>query len=85
MLRCNEVVRLLSSSDDNPTSSLNWPKRLELKLHLMMCKHCASYAAHLSILSNAISTLLRKKTSEEAERIRELENETIKKVQSKKV
>ncbi len=76
MLRCKEVVKIVSSSNDD----IPWSKRMELKLHLMMCKHCSRYAAHLQMLSLAFSKLIRRKAAVDRAKIRQLEDDAIKRV-----
>ena len=40
MLKCKEVSLLVSSDD---LSNAGFMKKLEVRMHLMMCKHCARY------------------------------------------
>jgi hypothetical protein len=51
MLSCQEVTRLIASEDINHAG---WLKRLELRLHLMMCRHCRAYAAQLEAIGKAV-------------------------------
>jgi anti-sigma factor ChrR (cupin superfamily) len=44
MLRCKQVIKMVASDDlvdEGP-----W-LRLKIRLHLMMCRHCARYAAQI--------------------------------------
>lgn len=40
MLTCKEAIRLVSEGLDR---ELPWPRRLGLKMHLLMCRHCSAY------------------------------------------
>ena len=48
MYRCSEVVRLVSS-DEYLTAGLL--KKLQIQLHLAMCKHCSRYVRQLRALA----------------------------------
>jgi hypothetical protein len=50
MLRCSEVVRLISS-DEYATAGL-W-KKLQTRLHLAMCVHCSRYVRQLRAIAAA--------------------------------
>lgn len=41
MLRCNEVARILASDE---LQDAGWMRRLSMRLHLAMCRHCGRYA-----------------------------------------
>jgi len=49
MLKCNEVSQLIASGE---AENLSWMKRMELRLHLMMCQHCRRYADQLKTLGS---------------------------------
>jgi hypothetical protein len=51
MYRCSEVVRLVSS-DEYLTAGLL--KKLQIRLHLAMCKHCSKYVRQLRALADAV-------------------------------
>jgi len=44
MLRCKQVTTMVAS--DDLTDAGRW-LRLKIRLHLMMCRHCARYAAQI--------------------------------------
>lgn len=48
MYRCSEVVRLISSDEYLSAGLL---KKLGIRLHLAMCKHCKKYARQLRVLA----------------------------------
>lgn len=47
MLSCVEVARILAS-DHHPDA--NWIRRLSLRLHLVMCRHCRRYDKQLDLI-----------------------------------
>ena len=51
MYRCSEVVRLLSS-DEYATAGIF--KKLQVRLHLLMCRNCSKYARQLRALAAAL-------------------------------
>jgi len=50
MMRCKEVARLMTS---DLVSSSSLIRRMELRLHLMMCKHCSRLMKQLKELRTA--------------------------------
>jgi anti-sigma factor ChrR (cupin superfamily) len=50
MLSCKEIAQTVSTEDVVP---VGWRKRLALKLHLMMCRHCRRYAQQMQAMGNA--------------------------------
>ena len=75
MLRCKEIIRILSSHED-----LSWIRRAELRMHLLMCKHCSRYATQLKMMKNAYGKLFAKITHVEGAEIKRFENEIIEKL-----
>ena len=76
MLSCKEIVKTLSSEDRS-----TWRKRLEVRVHLMMCQHCRKYAKHLEILKSGIKNLFSiKDKAADPNKITAIENEVIKKI-----
>lgn len=51
MLRCSEVVRLISSDEYLSAGLL---KRLGIRLHLAMCKNCTRYLKQLRAIAAAL-------------------------------
>ncbi len=47
MLKCNEVSHLIASGE---SARLSWIKKLQLRLHLLMCHHCRRYSTQLELL-----------------------------------
>ena len=54
MLKCKQVTELVSQKMD---TSLPWYQRLEIRLHLLMCKTCHLYAKQIGFIQKAISDL----------------------------
>lgn len=44
MLKCSEISRLVASDE---TEEFGFMKRMEMKFHLFMCKHCRNYVAQI--------------------------------------
>lgn len=76
MLPCKEIVRILSSQEE-PSKQLSWSRRAELRLHLMMCKHCSRYATHLDMMRAGFKKLFAKTTEVSRAQVMHLENEVI--------
>lgn len=51
MRSCKEVSRLISKSQEQ---KLKLMERAELKVHLMMCKHCRNFSKNVSTMRNAL-------------------------------
>ena len=47
MLKCNQVTRIVSTDDYH---ELGFMKKMEFKIHLMMCSHCSRYVAQIKSL-----------------------------------
>lgn len=47
MLKCNQVSRIVSSDDYH---ELGLFKKMEFKMHLMMCSHCQRYVNQIKNL-----------------------------------
>ena len=75
MLPCREIVRILSSHEE-----ISWMRRAELRMHLLMCKHCSRYAAHLKMMRDGFSKLFSQITQADKVEIQRLENEIIEKL-----
>ena len=44
MLKCRDLSRLVASGE---IEDFGFMKRMEIKLHLFMCKHCRNYLAQI--------------------------------------
>lgn len=54
MLSCKEASHLLSQSMDQPVPRL---KRLELRLHVWLCRSCGNFEQQLKFLRQAVRRL----------------------------
>ncbi len=54
MLRCHEVTHLVASDE---IARLGLWKRVELRLHLLMCRHCRHYVQQLQRIREAARRL----------------------------
>lgn len=75
MMPCKEVARILSSETD-----IGIVRRAELKMHLIMCKHCSAYNQNLIAMSKGFKRLFQKITLAEPQTIEKLENEVLTKL-----
>ena len=64
MLTCKEVSTAVASED---LTRLTWQKRIGVRLHLLMCRHCRRYAAQLAAIGNAVRRLYRDEPSKKLE------------------
>lgn len=75
MRKCREIVEILASGE-----SLSFFGRMELRLHLLMCRHCSQFASHLRIMKESFVKLFRKITDVDRKTIDELENDILRKL-----
>ena len=54
MLSCKETARILAS---DALEDLAWGRRLALRVHLLMCRHCRRYARQLRAIGAAARRL----------------------------
>jgi len=50
MLSCKEVSRTIAA---NELGSANWRRRISVKLHLLMCRHCRRYVRQIEAIGAA--------------------------------
>jgi predicted anti-sigma-YlaC factor YlaD len=55
MLSCKEATRLLSEAQDR---KLDLPEKMQLEVHLAMCKGCRSFKGQMSFLREACKRYL---------------------------
>ena len=51
MLNCKEVSRLVASGE---LERVGWARKLELRMHMMMCKYCRLYYSILQQRSHEL-------------------------------
>lgn len=75
MLSCKQVVEIISTKP-----SLSLMKRIELRAHLFMCKHCSTYLAQLNAMTDKLKSVFKEKTETSQDRVQNLEDKIIKKL-----
>jgi len=68
MLKCREISHLIAT---DAYGDLGFMKRLELRMHLMMCRHCLGYFKQMQASGNGARRLMGKDepTAEELSRL----------------
>ncbi len=61
MMTCREVTKKISSSED-----IGIIKKIEIKLHLALCKMCQRYYKHIITLQNSFKHLMNSKFNKSA-------------------
>lgn len=51
MMTCQEVTETIASDG---LETAGWRKRLRVKVHLLLCRHCRSYARQLAAIGDAV-------------------------------
>jgi len=72
MLKCKEVSRFVSSGE-----SVSLMKRLEMRMHLLICGHCSRYAKQLKKIGSSVRTLVDERTDASGDLIHKVEDEVI--------
>ncbi len=54
MLNCKQVTHIVATGE---IDELTWLKRIEMRFHLMMCKHCREYMTQLLALGRGARRL----------------------------
>jgi predicted anti-sigma-YlaC factor YlaD len=65
MLNCREITERASDFLDG---ALPWPVRLQVRLHLMMCRFCREYVRQLSLVVRSLRQLPRVAASPDTQR-----------------
>lgn len=79
MMSCKELIKNVNSEEELP-----FFKRAELRMHLMMCKHCSNYVKHLELMKSGFKKLFRRLGQVENSKIRSLEKKILEKNQRPK-
>lgn len=61
MMDCEHTTRLISESQER---SLSLPEKINLNLHLMMCKGCKNFSLQVPFLSQAMRAYAQGKDEE---------------------
>lgn len=78
MLKCKEVVEITAKD-----KKLTFLKKVEFKIHLLMCKHCFAYVEQIKIIKGQYKKVFKKVTEVDVEHVKELENRIIEDIQNK--
>ena len=66
MLNCREVVK---DSGLLIAGELSWQRRLVIRMHLLMCRHCRRYVRQLRVLIRAAPFMHAKASDEEVSKV----------------
>ncbi len=81
MLKCKEVTTIITSDELKESS---WMKRLSVRMHLFMCKHCRRYSSQIRIIGRVARELFGPGSqAENPERISRLEKTVLQAIPSK--
>lgn len=72
MLACKEIVEIVASNQE-----LTFVKKVELKFHLLMCKHCKSYVEQLKTMNSQYKKVFKKITETNEDHVHQLEDQVI--------
>lgn len=72
MLACKEIVEIVASNQE-----LTFVKKVELKFHLLMCKHCNAYVEQLKTMNSQYKKVFKKITETDEDHVHQLENQVI--------
>jgi len=72
MLSCKELLKLINEQENT-----TFFQRAEMRLHLLMCKHCSNYAKHFQYMRGGFKQLFSKLTETNPQEIERIENEII--------
>ncbi len=56
MMRCKELARLIASDG---LAEATWSRRVAVRFHLLMCRHCRLYQTQMRDLGSAARSLLK--------------------------
>jgi hypothetical protein len=79
MLPCKKIVEVVSSSEKK-----SFMMSLEIKLHLLMCKHCKAYVEQLVVMKKQYKKLFKVFTKVDEGHLHDLEEQVIKNIKDKK-
>lgn len=66
MLSCRELVERV---DDILAGQMTWRERLTVRLHLLMCRHCARYVAQYRRLMGLLPRATDRASEDEVDRV----------------
>ena len=75
-MKCRDISGLVATGE---LENVGWMKKLEIRLHLMMCGHCARYLAQIRAIGQGARFLIRNQEAD-AEQIQRMEQDVLNKV-----
>lgn len=72
MKSCKEITELIATD-----KTLSFKSKVELRLHLMICKHCHAYSEQLKIMNLQYKKVFKKISETNQKHLHQLENEVI--------
>jgi hypothetical protein len=54
MLKCKEVTHIIATGE---IDEFTWMKRLEMRMHLLMCTHCKEYVSQIFAMGQGVRRL----------------------------
>ena len=76
MLKCRDISGLVASGE---LENVGWIKKLEIRMHLMMCAHCSRYLAPIHAIGQGARFLIRGQEAD-PEQIQRMEQEVLDRV-----
>ena len=73
MLKCREFTGLVTTGE---MENAGWMKKLEIRLHLMMCVHCRRYLAQIQAIGLGARFLVQGKQAD-PEQLKRMEEEVL--------
>lgn len=77
MMNCKEVAKLISSDRMLHES---WIRRLQIRFHLLMCRHCSRLAQQISLLKSGSRQLRERIEAVDATELEHLESRVLNKL-----
>jgi hypothetical protein len=71
MLKCSDLTRMIASDE---TEDFGFMKRMEIRFHLFMCKHCREYAGQIRSIGQGAKKMAAE-TEPDQEQLRRLEKD----------
>lgn len=75
MMSCKQATELMTLSEEHPLPAT---RRLALRMHLLICRHCSRYARQLRYLREVVQRLPERQPADPDDRLPEAAKERIK-------
>ena len=77
MPRCDEIARVISTDE---VAQLSWSKRLSIRFHLAMCRHCRRYERQIREIGDAVRAFFSGRQEVNREIVERLESNILKNI-----